>query len=776
MAARSQSLAFAFVFVLVLGLGLWLMSGCRPEVEAGVLVNVQMESAEIQVSELRLRGYPEGEVTGAFELTRSLPGETIFGQTENLFLLVPPAWIGRTVWLVADGVHRGDVTAHGRTSVVPEKNGIVEATLLLVAGPPPCGNGFIDGGEQCDGTNLGGQTCEYLTGMQQGSLACVECQLDSQGCHDCGNGEIEPGPEECDGENLGEETCRSQGFVTGALGCSSDCRLDRSGCAQGCGNGVVEDGEVCDGLDLDHRKCVDLGYLRGPLRCTADCELDDSLCEGGCGDHVMDAGEDCDSTDVGSQTCFTAAGRLAGTLDCTVTCHLDVSGCYTCGDGVIEASEQCDGPSLAGQTCQTRGFDGGALACAADCQFDTSACTSSLCGNGQLDAPEQCDGTDLGGETCLSQGLGNGTLLCDAGCVLDTSGCSVVTVGCGNGLVSATEECDDGNLNAGDGCDANCLMESGFHCYDDPSICLSDVVVLFVDCGVPCGGVGTFADPFCAIGDAVTAAFFGDLIWVLPSTCTETVTVDTVDVVIAGDENALWVGALCPALSVVDRQVLLWRMHVSEGVEVSGAGASLTVKNSELGPGVDFCEAVYSYDSAHIELERNHIHDNLEGGIWVINSSFHIVNNVIVDNGTSGTSFRGGLSLSSAGYAPTTLTNNTIAYNMGKGGTFIAGVRCVSPMTLVNNIIWMNDGPDVSDACDPWYNDMASSIWDGLQGNISLPPLFVDQPGGDYHILPTSPCVDAGDPLGSPPAPPWDFDEESRPQGNGVDMGADEAS
>jgi len=590
-----------------------LVAGCRDKVEAGVLVNVQLDSTLIQVSRLRLRGYPQDDLAGAVDVTRSLPDEGLFDLSENLLLLVPEAWIGRTVWLTAEGLHGGVITSHGRTSVVPEKNGIVDSTLLLIAGPPPCGNGIIDGGEQCDGTNLGGYTCETLTGLGQGTLACVDCQLHSAGCHLCGNGEIEAGPEECDGENLAGETCASQGFVAGELVCGGDCRLDRSACAQGCGNGVIEGTEACDGLDLAHLGCVDLGYLRGPLRCTAECELDDSLCEGGCGDGVLDAGEDCDGSDVGNQTCLTAAGRLDGVLGCTQSCHLDVSACHFCGDGVIEADEQCDGPSLAGETCTslgfaagtlacasdctyddslcgpdlcgngvidateqcdgtslggetcvTQGFDGGTLACALDCQLDTGACTSVLCGNGVIDATEQCDGTDLGGESCATLGLGNGTLLCTAGCALDTSGCGVVTVGCGNGFVSAAEECDDGNLTDGDGCDATCHMEPGYRCYDDPSTCVADSSVIFVDCGVACSGTGTLTDPFCDIGRAVNSASTGQVIWLLPSPCVEDVIIDSsdADVVISGDPGATWTAAGCLALTVFDRQVLLWRLHI----------------------------------------------------------------------------------------------------------------------------------------------------------------------------------------------------------------------
>jgi len=50
-----------------------------------------------------------------------------------------------------------------------------------------------------------------------------------------------------------------------------------------------------------------------------------------------------------------------------------------CGNKIVDAllvGEQCDTTNLAGQTCQGFGFDGGALACNATCQFDTSGCTT----------------------------------------------------------------------------------------------------------------------------------------------------------------------------------------------------------------------------------------------------------------------------------------------------------------------------------------------------------------------------------------------------------------
>ena len=47
-----------------------------------------------------------------------------------------------------------------------------------------CGNGVIDPGEACDGTNFGGATCESAGFPYGGTLACVAgCTLDTSACH-----------------------------------------------------------------------------------------------------------------------------------------------------------------------------------------------------------------------------------------------------------------------------------------------------------------------------------------------------------------------------------------------------------------------------------------------------------------------------------------------------------------------------------------------------------------------------------------------------------------
>ncbi|MBN2459923.1 hypothetical protein JXB28_06585 [Candidatus Woesearchaeota archaeon] len=46
---------------------------------------------------------------------------------------------------------------------------------------PPCGNGVIDEGEECDGDEFGVYDCSYF-GYISGDLQCIECQIDSSGC------------------------------------------------------------------------------------------------------------------------------------------------------------------------------------------------------------------------------------------------------------------------------------------------------------------------------------------------------------------------------------------------------------------------------------------------------------------------------------------------------------------------------------------------------------------------------------------------------------------
>jgi cysteine-rich repeat protein/YVTN family beta-propeller protein len=89
------------------------------------------------------------------------------------------------------------------------------------------------------------------------------------------------------------------------------------------------------------------------------------------------------------------------------------------------------------------------------------------CGNGVIDPGEECDdGNLINGDgcdwNCTVTRCGNGIVTageeCDDGNQVNGDGCdnNCMRTGCGNGAVTAGEQCDDGNLVDGDGCDSNC--------------------------------------------------------------------------------------------------------------------------------------------------------------------------------------------------------------------------------------------------------------------------------------------------------------------------------
>ena len=93
--------------------------------------------------------------------------------------------------------------------------------------------------------------------------------------------------------------------------------------------------------------------------------------------------------------------------------------------------------------------DGLAIDCTAYSGLSTCGGEAPVCGDGILSGSEQCDD----GNTVSGDG-------CDATCVLE--GEEV----CGDGILSESEQCDDGNTVSGDGCDAECTVEDEHVCGD----------------------------------------------------------------------------------------------------------------------------------------------------------------------------------------------------------------------------------------------------------------------------------------------------------------------
>ena len=227
-----------------------------------------------------------------------------------------------------------------------------DCTLDLSVCSAKCGDGIIQSihGESCEGENFNGKTCQSM-GLGVGTLICNEhCQIDTSGCQQtavCGDGTIAAPFEQCEGTNLGGETCQGLGYYGGTLLCNAaDCRFNLSGCASygKCGDAQLQEmyGEECEGSNLGGAMCQSLGYYGGTLQCGLDCRYRLESCEGAgwCGDAlVQEAHEEvCDGELLGGKSCLDL-GYYGGELACAPDCRsLDMSDCAAmgrCGDGVL---------------------------------------------------------------------------------------------------------------------------------------------------------------------------------------------------------------------------------------------------------------------------------------------------------------------------------------------------------------------------------------------------------------------------------------------------------
>ncbi len=301
-----------------------------------------------------------------------------------------------------------------------------------------CGNGVLNTGEECDDKNT-----------TNGDGCSSSCKLENPAL--CPNSKIEPG-EQCDdgnkiaGDGCGP-TCQKEQACTKDSDCLSGFVCKNNFCVMACGDGQLEPqfGEQCDD-----------GNIKNGDGCSDMCKLENPAL---CPNSKIDPGEQCDDGNKApADGCDPFCQReLSCTkdADCPYAFECKNNFCVAaCGNGLLQSqfAEQCDDGN------RTSG-DG----CSGSCKLENP----NLCGNTKIDQGEQCDdGNHAPGDGCSAFCQLEYPCDTDADCFFGMY-CKnhFCVLACGNAVLEPKygEQCDDGNNTAGDGCAADCKIESGGH-------------------------------------------------------------------------------------------------------------------------------------------------------------------------------------------------------------------------------------------------------------------------------------------------------------------------
>ena len=410
---------------------------------------------------------------------------------------------------------RVTITAEGVPSQVPGKIASTCADAVKFEYVAVCDHdGNIDTGEECDGTNLGGLTCQDL-GYDGGVLSCNDqCRFDESGCYLCS---LNPRFEQTTltvGMNYYTDRNYTLTNVPSQYVAMDMIKTPNDDLACTDASDYLTFQIPCDGtvyVAFDRRASVLPNWMSG-FGDTFD-DISTSLSTQG-------------YLNVFSKTYTTGecinfgCNHAPGSSDEYRSNYIVLYGCGSspvCGDGTVEGLEQCDdGNTNPGDGCDENCIaevcGNGVLQSGEECDDGNTNpgdgcdenCIAEVCGDGVLQSGEECDdgNTNPGDgcdENCIAEVCGNGVLQsgeeCDDGNTNPGDGCdeNCIAEVCGDGVLQSGEECDDGNTNPGDGCDQNCIAEvcgngvlqSGEECdgIDDdacPGLCQADCT-----CGVP---------------------------------------------------------------------------------------------------------------------------------------------------------------------------------------------------------------------------------------------------------------------------------------------------
>lgn len=333
-------------------------------------------------------------------------------------------------------VHEPIVLA-GDNCCAPKQTNETDPDCPLVKG---CGNGVVEEGETCDGTDC--PTAESCVDLDP--LPCVEYVYEGS-------------PSACDA------TCTRTILVKDGDGCCPPLRDGQtdSDCKVGCGNGKLDRGinEVCepDPTDPKTPACPtdDECKMSSPClmantsddQCTTPCVRDPRVPEAECetpvcGDRYLQKGEVCEPHPYDQRTSCPSDRECKIEYGPCYTANLSETRCYEpcvpvadfdecqapsmstkCGDGRVSGMEVCDPMALAGagkcassaaecqeKACKTAKLNTGDALCMEPCLYTaipncstepaTDGPGAAVCGDGKKNGTEACDPMATGDDAC----------------------------------------------------------------------------------------------------------------------------------------------------------------------------------------------------------------------------------------------------------------------------------------------------------------------------------------------------------------------------------------
>lgn len=360
-------------------------------------------------------------------------------------------------------------------------------------------------------------------------------------------------------------------------------------------------------------------------------------------------------------------------------------------------------------------------------------------------------------------------------------------------------------------------------CDVDEGSCIAENLIYYVDDDAPCGGNGSRANPACTIAEAmqllvdaprgVLRIAPGRYEFPPPTTLSQPLWV-----IGSGESTIIGPGVTCLDPGIISTLRL-------RGVRFRGCGTAVLVSEANVrvlidrnrfednAIGIDcrfgaICVVlsstfentatpiVASSDShlvvldsvvrgsrgdangitcggATCRIERTRVIGAARAGIVVKSpSSFRLINNAVLENGTdTAATYNGGIVLDT-GAAERVFAHNTVYGNRAKAG-IPSGVVCAASTVLWNSILWGNSGAQTVAPCEPRSSAIDQEGFSTMNGNFRLDPrLASTTPGAiDPHLAPDSPCIDRAEPTD---LATMDLDRQARPAGPRSDVGADE--